>query len=93
MTGYQPPAYHPGIASSHQMGSLSSMTAGDWGYLLGGAVVGGIGVNGLIGNFRGARIRPNAVSILVNLVLAGVGLTLFVDKGGKMIAKAPAPAA
>jgi len=88
MINYQPPTYHPGIAAQQrqQMGSLASMTMGDWGYLLGGAVVGGIGINGLASNFMGRRPKPNAVSVLVNIVLAGVGLTLFFDKGSKAIA-------
>lgn len=90
MIAYQPPVYHPGISSTPrpQMGSLSSMTVGDWLLLGGGAIVGGSGVNGLVGNFLGKKPKPNAVSILLNVILAGVGLTLFVDKGRKAISPA-----
>lgn len=86
MINYQPPTYHPGIAApQRQMGSLATMTAGDWALLLGSTVVGGAGINGLISNFTGRRPKPNAISIMLNLVLSGVGLTLFIDKGGKAI--------
>lgn len=91
MYNYAPPAYRPVRAQQQiaatrpQMGSLASMTGPDWLYLLGGAIVGGAGINGLVSQFRGPRIRPNAVSVLLNVVLTGVGLALFVDKGGKAI--------
>lgn len=79
MIGYQAPAYRPA-----QMGAMSSMDGMDWVLLLGGAVVGGAGVNGLISQFNGPT--PNAIGVLVDLVLAGVGLTLFLQKGSKAIA-------
>lgn len=78
MIGYRAPAYRP-----VQMGSMSSMGGMDWLLLLGGAVVGGAGVNGLISQFSGTK--PNAIGVLVDLVLAGVGLTLFVQKGSQAI--------
>ena len=94
MISYKAPAYRPSMAARplpprsvqhHQLGSLASMTAGDWGLLLGGAIVGGVGINSLYGQFTAGRGKMNAVSVLLGLVLAGVGLTLFVDKGGKAI--------
>jgi hypothetical protein len=93
MISYRAPAYRPGIAQApqrfrsvqhHQLGQMSTMTAGDWALLLGGAIVGGVGVNNLIGQARAPRM--NAVSVLVGLVLAGVGLSLFFQKGAKAVA-------
>jgi hypothetical protein len=66
-----------------QLGAMSSMGGMDWVLLLGGAVVGGAGINGLINQFSGQT--PNAINVLVDLVLAGVGLTLFVQKGSLAI--------
>lgn len=85
MVSYRLPTYQPtrpvlSIGQSKKMGNFSSMTAADWLYLLGGAVVGGAGINGIVGQFRGPG-KMNAIPVLINLVLAGVGLTLFVDKG------------
>ena len=87
MINYQPPTYHPGIAAQQrpQMGSIATMTLSDWALLAGGVIVGGAGVNGLASNFTGRKPKPNAISILLNVVLAGVGLTLFFDKGSKVI--------
>lgn len=88
MVRYQAPAYRPSIAmgaSRHQMGAMSSMGGMDWVLLLGGAVVGGAGINGLVRQFGGPG-APNAISVLVDIVLTGVGLTLFIQKGSQAIA-------
>jgi len=79
MVRYQALAYRPNLGRSIQMGSPGSLDAGDWLLLLGGAVVGGAGINGLVRQFSGGQ--PNAIGVLVDLVLAGVGLSLFVQKG------------
>jgi hypothetical protein len=88
MMRYQVPAYRPApmMAASRplQMGSMASMTGIDWVLLLGGAVVGGAGINGLVSQFSSAR--PNAIGVLVDVVLTGVGLTLFVQKGSQAMA-------
>lgn len=73
------------LASRPQMGAMSSMGATDWLLLLGGAVVGGAGINGLVGQFSGPA-KPNAIGVMIDLVLAGVGLALFVQKGSQAIA-------
>ncbi len=67
------------------MGAMSSMGGMDWLLLLGGAVVGGAGINGLVNQFSGPA-KPNAISVMVDLVLAGVGVALFVQKGSLAIA-------
>lgn len=88
MLAYQPAAARPRVLAaprSPQLGSMSSLTFTDWGLLLGGAVVGGAGINNLVGQFRGPK-RINAISVMLNLVLAGVGVTLFVQKGSQAIA-------
>jgi hypothetical protein len=87
MIGYQVPAYRPSrmMASRPQMGSMSSMGGMDWLLLLGGAVVGGAGINGLVSQFSGPAAKPNAISVMVDLVLAGVGVALFVQKGSQAI--------
>lgn len=82
MIGYQVPAYRP---SRPQMGAMSSMSGTDWLLLLGGAVVGGAGINGLRNQFSGPE-KANAISVLVDIVLTGVGLTLFIQKGSQAIA-------
>ena len=93
MISYRAPAYRPAIASApqsfrsvqhHQLGAFSSMTAANWGLLLGGAIVGGVGINSLIGQAYAKKM--NAVSVLLGLVLAGVGLTVFVQNGSKAVA-------
>ncbi len=85
MIGYQTPAYRPSIAPRPQMGSMASMGGMDWVLLLGGAVVGGAGINGLVSQFTGPA-KPNAIGVMVDLVLAGVGVTLFLQKGSQAIA-------
>jgi hypothetical protein len=67
-----------------RMGALTDMNVFDWLLLAGGAVVGGVGVNGLIS--QASSGRPNAVGVLLNIVLAGVGLSLFVREGAKAAA-------
>jgi hypothetical protein len=59
------------------------MNVWDWLLLLGGAIVGGAGINGLIGQMTGSF---NAIGLLLDLVLAGVGLTVFFQKGAKLAA-------
>ena len=89
MLNYAPAANRAVLAAKPQspaLGALSSMTFGDWLLLGGGVVVGGAGINNLVANFTGPRPKPNAISVMANLVLAAVGLTLFIDKGGKAIA-------
>lgn len=86
MIGYQAPAYRPAIsAPRQQLGSPGSLTGMDWLLLLGGAVVGGAGINGLRNQFSGPA-PANAISVLVDVVLTGVGLTLFIQKGSQAIA-------
>ena len=80
MVRYQVPAYRPA-----QLGAVTSMTGPDWLLLLGGAVVGGAGINGLVSQFSGPG-KANAIAVLIDVALAGVGLALFVQKGGKAIA-------
>ena len=72
------PAVRP--QQRHQLGSLSSLDVVDWGLLLGGAIVGGAGINGLVRQFTGPG-RANAIPVLVDLVIAGVGLSVFLQKG------------
>lgn len=87
MIGYKAPAYRPApmLASRPQMGAMSSMTGVDWLLLLGGVVVGGAGINGLRNQFTGPA-PANAISVLLDIVLTGVGLTLFIQKGSQAIA-------
>lgn len=86
MLAYRPVAYRPAAVrpalAQPRMGAIQSMNVGDWLLLLGGGIVGGAGVNGLIGNLRGPGI--NAISLALNLVLTAVGGTIFVDKFGKL---------
>ena len=94
MNGYRPAGYRPvALSPMHyqvagrngaHMGALSSLNVLDWVLLLGGAVVGGVGVNGLVGQVTSGKM--NAVSVLLDIVLAGVGLTLFVREGAKATA-------
>lgn len=92
MISYRAPAYRPGIARApqmrgvrhYQLGGLTDMSAADWALLLGGAIVGGAGANMIIN--QAYAPRANVVGILVGLVLAGVGLTLFIQKGAKAVA-------
>lgn len=89
MNGYRTVGYRPVLAlapvhyqvAGPRMGALVDMNVLDWVLLLGGAVVGGVGVNGLVNQVSSGR--PNAVGILLDIVLAGVGLTLFVREGSK----------
>ena len=89
MNGYSV-AYRPVMHPAHyqvagpRMGAITDMNLWDWVLLAGGAVVGGIGVNGLVGQLSGGR--PNAINVLLDIVLAGVGLTLFVREGAKATA-------
>lgn len=86
MIAYRPLAYRPATIrpalAQPQMGAIQSMNVGDWLLLLGGGIVGGAGVNSLIGNLMGPRI--NAISLALNLVLTAIGGTLFVQKFGKL---------
>lgn len=93
MISYRAPAYRPGIASAprrtvqhHQLGAMSDMSTANWAYLVGGAIVGGVGVNMLI-NQAYAR-KPNAIPILLGLVVGALGLAVFVREGGRAIAPA-----
>ena len=66
MLAYQPAAARPRVLAaprSPQLGSMSSLTFTDWGLLLGGAVVGGAGINNLVSQFRGPK-RVNAISVM-----------------------------
>lgn len=83
MIGYQTPAYRPAIRP--QMGAMSSMGGMDWILLLGGIVVGGAGINGLVSQFNGPA-TPNAISVMVDLVMAGIGISLVVTKGSQAMA-------
>ncbi len=90
MIAYQPVAFRPGTSvaprftmaesRAHQLGAASSMSVWDWLLLLGGAIVGGAGINGLIGQMSSF----NAIGLLLDLVLSAVGLTLFFQKGAKL---------
>jgi len=92
MNGYRNVGYRPVLAlapvhyqvAGARMGALTDMNALDWMLLAGGAVVGGLGVNGLVSQFSAGR--PNAVGVLLDIVLAGVGLALFVREGAKAAA-------
>lgn len=92
MVGYQVPAYSPARPkfvskarlASPKLGAVGDMNVGDWLLLGGGAVVGGAGVNGLIAQFRARKF--NAIGAMFSLVLTGVGVTVFVDKFGKLLA-------
>lgn len=98
-TGFQPARYQPSQIRPPQrflaygpptsegnasMGSPASMDASDWLMLGGGAIVAGVGVNGMIGQFSGNRF--SAVGFLLDVVLLGLGGTIFLQKLGKMTA-------
>jgi hypothetical protein len=72
------PAVRP--QQRHQLGNLASLDVVDWGLLVGGAIVGGAGINGLVRQFT-APGHANAIPVLLDLVIAGVGLTVFLQKG------------
>ena len=94
-TTFQPASYQPSqirpperflayAPPSYEMGAPSSMDAGDWLMLGGGAIVAGVGVNGIVGQLSGNRF--NAVGFLLDIVLLGFGGTIFLQKLGKMTA-------
>lgn len=71
-----------------RMSGLADMSLGDWGLLLGGAVVGGAGLNGVRNQFFGKK-KPkkiDAISLLLAGIFATVGLSLVVTEGKKAIA-------
>ena len=88
MIAYHPVAFRPApaprftMARGPQLGAPSSMNVWDWLLLLGGVIVGGAGINGLVGQFSSF----NAIGLLLDLVLSAVGLTLFFQKGAKLMA-------
>lgn len=86
MINYQAPAYRPMRAMN--MGQLGGMQGTDWLWLAGGAIVGGVGINGLIKQFTSGS--PNAVAVLLDLALTAVGVSLFVSKLGMATASAKA---
>lgn len=81
------PVYNPAprAVARPQLGSLSSLSGVDWVMLFGGAIVGGAGINGLVSQFSGPA-KPNAIGVGLDLILTGVGLTLFFQNGAKAIA-------
>lgn len=71
-----------------KMSGLGDMTMGDWGMLLGAAVVGGAGLNGLRNQFFGKK-KPkkiDAIGVLLSGIFATVGLSLVVTEAKKAIA-------
>lgn len=87
MIAYHPVAFRPApaprftMARGPQLGSPAAMTFGNWLFLLGGVIVGGAGINGLVGQFS----HFNAIGLLLDLVLSAVGLTLFFQNGAKLL--------
>lgn len=70
-----------------KLGSVASLTITDWMLLLGGSVVGASGVTNLYRQFTGKkRKKLDAMSIALGLVFAGVGLSVVVDEGRKVLA-------
>lgn len=77
----------PQVLSRSKLGAIGDLTIGDWALLLGGAIVGGAGVNGVVNQFTGKKKRkPDAIAITLGLVFAGVGLSVVVGEGRKALA-------
>lgn len=82
MVSFQPvqlqpltPVHSLGRAHSHaELGAISTMGVADWLYMGGGAVVAGVGLNGIYGGVT-AR-KTNFVGITLGAVLATVGVAL-----------------
>lgn len=92
MVSYQAPAFRPVHSrvaprpqiSSRNLSGVGDMNIADWLLLGGGAVVGGAGINGIVSQFR--RRKFEAIGTLFSVILTGVGVTVFIDKFGKLVA-------
>jgi len=75
------------LQGTPRLGAVGSLTVTDWLLLLGGAVVGGAGVNSVYRQFTGPkRKKPDAITIALGVVFAAVGLSVMVDEGKKALA-------
>lgn len=85
MLPYRPPQQRPVLAAPpprRNLGAISSLDVGDWLMLFGGALVGGIGINAVVGQVQTKKF--DAVGLLLDAVIIAVGGTVFVQKFGKL---------
>lgn len=89
MISYRVPSYRPAVnpyqarLAAQRLGAIGDMSVGDWALLVGGGIVGGAGINGIVGQIR--TRKWDAIGLLMSGVLTAVGLTVFVDKFRKLI--------
>lgn len=91
MISYQVPAYRPAPTvqqylaqrtQPQQLGSLASMSFGDWVLGVGGTVVSVAGVKNLVRDLKG---KPNVIDVALDVTVLAVGVTVFLQKAGKLL--------